>query len=120
MPLLGCPYLGNWLISTKKEGTMSNIIPVDFEGHSMRFYEDGWIDATTAAEKFDKVPNEFLRLPETESYIQGLERRYGKIPYVKPVGRVKIVAVVHGCTQNWLFALRAGFLSILKSGVTNK
>ncbi len=49
---------------------MSNIIPVDFEGHSMRFYEDGWIDATTAAEKFDKVPNEFLRLPETESYIQ--------------------------------------------------
>ncbi|ECL8477705.1 DNA-binding protein [Salmonella enterica] len=62
---------------------MSNIIPIDFEGHSMRFYDDGWIDATTAAEKFDKVPNEFLRLPETESYIQGLERRYGKIPYVK-------------------------------------
>lgn len=62
---------------------MSNIIPINFEGHSMRFYDDGWIDATTAAEKFDKVPNEFLRLPETESYIQGLERRYGKIPYVK-------------------------------------
>lgn len=62
---------------------MSNIIPIQFEGHSMRFYNDGWFDATTAAEKFGKVPNEFLRLPETESYIQALERRYGKIPYVK-------------------------------------
>lgn len=62
---------------------MSNIIPIQFEGHPMRFYEDGWIDATTAAEKFGRVPNDFLRLPETESYIHGLERRYGKIPYVK-------------------------------------
>lgn len=62
---------------------MSNIIPIEFEGHLMRFYDDGWTDATTAAEKFGKVPNEFLRLPETEAYIQGLERRYGKIPYVK-------------------------------------
>ncbi|WP_158784620.1 KilA-N domain-containing protein [Pantoea sp. BAV 3049] len=62
---------------------MSNIIPIKFEGHSMRFYEDGWIDATTAAEKFGRVPNDFLRLPETEAYIHGLERRYGKIPYVK-------------------------------------
>ncbi|CFB70199.1 KilA-N domain-containing protein [Yersinia enterocolitica] len=62
---------------------MSNIIPINFEGHSMRFSEDGWIDATTAAEKFGKLPNEFLRLPETEAYIQALERRCGKIPYVK-------------------------------------
>ncbi|EQB0358694.1 KilA-N domain-containing protein, partial [Yersinia enterocolitica] len=46
----------------------------------MRFSEDGWIDATTAAEKFGKLPNEFLRLPETEAYIQALERRCGKIP----------------------------------------
>ncbi|EOV0796627.1 TPA: KilA-N domain-containing protein, partial [Yersinia enterocolitica] len=59
---------------------MSNIIPINFEGHSMRFSEDGWIDATTAAEKFGKLPNEFLRLPETEAYIQALERRCGKIP----------------------------------------
>ncbi|WP_145590731.1 KilA-N domain-containing protein [Yersinia aleksiciae] len=62
---------------------MSNIIPINFEGHSMRFMDDAWIDATTAAEKFGKFPNEFLRLPETEAYIQALERRCGKIPYVK-------------------------------------
>lgn len=62
---------------------MSNIIPINFEGHSMRFYADGWIDATTAAEKFGKLPNEFLRLAETDSYIQALERRCGKTPYVK-------------------------------------
>lgn len=62
---------------------MSNIIPIEYDGHSMRFFEDGWIDATTAAEKFGRVPNEFLRLPETEAYISGLKRRYGEIPYVK-------------------------------------
>ncbi|WP_077174079.1 KilA-N domain-containing protein [Yersinia proxima] len=62
---------------------MSNIIPINFEGHSMRFYEDGWIDATTAASKFDKEPAQWLRLPETIRYIEGLKSRYGKITYVK-------------------------------------
>ncbi|WP_231647097.1 KilA-N domain-containing protein [Pantoea sp. BL1] len=54
---------------------MSNIIPIEYDGCSMRFFEDGWIDATTAAEKFGKAPNDFLRLPETDAYISGLKRR---------------------------------------------
>lgn len=62
---------------------MSNIISRKFEGHSMRFREVSCIDATTTAEKFGKLPNEFLRLTETEAYIRALERRCGKIPYVK-------------------------------------
>jgi len=62
---------------------MSNIIPIEFEGHSMRFYQDGWIDATVAAAKYGKEPAQWLRLPETIRYIEALESRYGKITYVK-------------------------------------
>ncbi|MEX0445195.1 hypothetical protein [Xenorhabdus sp. SGI246] len=41
------------------------------------------MNATDVAAKFGKIPNEWVRLPETIAYIQALERRYGKIPYVK-------------------------------------
>ncbi|WP_223400905.1 KilA-N domain-containing protein [Escherichia coli] len=41
---------------------MSNIIPIDFEGHPMRFSDDGWFDATAAADKFNKEPAQWLRL----------------------------------------------------------
>lgn len=36
---------------------------------------------------FRNVLNEWLRLPETISHLEGLERRDGKILYVKSVGR---------------------------------
>ncbi|MDC9615613.1 KilA-N domain-containing protein [Xenorhabdus khoisanae] len=62
---------------------MSNIILFEYEGHPIRFNEEGWINATDIASKFGKIPNEWVRLPETISYIQALERRYGKIPYVR-------------------------------------
>ncbi|UXL11520.1 KilA-N domain-containing protein [Enterobacter cloacae] len=62
---------------------MSNIIPMDFEGHPMRFSDDGWFDATAAADKFNKEPAQWLRLPETVRYIEALKSRYGNITYVK-------------------------------------
>ncbi|EFC6604350.1 DNA-binding protein, partial [Escherichia coli] len=62
---------------------MSNIIPIDFEGHPMRFSDDGWFDATAAADKFNKEPAQWLRLPETVRYIEALKSRYGNITYVK-------------------------------------
>ncbi len=62
---------------------MNNIIPLEYDGRPVRFNNDGWINATDIAAKFGKVPNEWVRLPETIAYIQALEGRYGKIPYVK-------------------------------------
>lgn len=62
---------------------MTNIIPLEYSGHPVRFNDDGWINATDIASKFGKLPNEWVRLPETTAYIQALEIRYGKIPYVK-------------------------------------
>ncbi|MEH6365557.1 KilA-N domain-containing protein [Pseudomonas marincola] len=59
------------------------IVPFSYEGQAVAFNADGWINATQAAERFGKVPNEWLRLPDTERYLDGMKRRYGEIPYVK-------------------------------------
>ena len=59
------------------------MIVVDYEHTPMSFREDGWFNATAAAEKFGKRPNDWLSLPSTAEYMQALVRRYGNIPYVK-------------------------------------
>lgn len=61
----------------------AKIISANFEGQSVSFNADGWINATEAAARFGKEPYEWLRLPDTERYLDGLKRRYGEIPYVK-------------------------------------
>lgn len=62
---------------------MSVIVPFDYQGQSVRFNTDGWINATEAAARFGKRPNEWLRLPDTLEYLGALERTCGKIPYVR-------------------------------------
>lgn len=62
---------------------MSNIIKYDFEGQLYSFNLDGWFNATEAAKRYGKEPAQWLRLPDALQYLEGLERRYGKIPYVK-------------------------------------
>lgn len=59
------------------------LIVVQYEGKGYSFREDGWFQASLAAKPFNKDCHEWLRLPETIRYLQALERRYGKIPYVK-------------------------------------
>jgi hypothetical protein len=61
----------------------SNVIPLQYEGQAYSFNSAGWINATEAAKRFGKEPAQWLRLPETKAYLLGLERRYGKITYVK-------------------------------------
>nr|WP_282559011.1 hypothetical protein [Providencia heimbachae] len=39
---------------------MNNIIPLEYDGHPVRFNNDGWINATDIAAKFGKVPNEWF------------------------------------------------------------
>ncbi len=59
------------------------IISRTYENHTVCYTSDGWFNATEAAAKFGKAPYEWQRLPETVAYISGLERKYGKIPYLK-------------------------------------
>lgn len=61
----------------------AKIIPFDYEGQAVRFNADGWINATEAAARFSKEPAQWLRLPDAIRYLEGLERTYGKITYVK-------------------------------------
>lgn len=63
--------------------TAKAIIPHDYQGQPVRFNTDGWLNATEAAAQFGKLPNEWLRLPDTVAYLGALERTCGKIPYVK-------------------------------------
>jgi hypothetical protein len=76
VPLLGCPYLGNAHI-TKKEMTMSNIIPIEFEGHPMRFSDDGWFDATMLQRNLEKHQT-IYSLTETDSTFRPLSVDTGK------------------------------------------
>jgi hypothetical protein len=57
----------------------AKIIPFHYEGHAVRFNADGWINATEAATRFGKLPHEWLRLPETVTYLDALAK-CGKIP----------------------------------------
>jgi hypothetical protein len=59
------------------------IITYTYDNHAIDYQADGWFNATQAAAKFGKNPYEWSRLPETVAYIAALERKYGKIPYLK-------------------------------------
>ncbi|WP_443701256.1 KilA-N domain-containing protein, partial [Pseudomonas sp.] len=61
----------------------ARIVPINYEGHAVRFNADGWINATEAAARFDKEPAQWLRLPDAIRYLDGLQRTYGEITYVK-------------------------------------
>lgn len=61
----------------------ARIIPFEYEGQPVRFNAEGWLHATEIAERFGKLPNEWLRLPDTVAYLEAMERTCGKIPYVK-------------------------------------
>jgi len=53
---------------------MPNLVKVDYNELAVSFTEDGWFNATKAAEKFGKRVDNWLRLDETKEYIAALER----------------------------------------------
>ncbi len=50
----------------------SNIIALDYQGLAVGFTEDGWFNATTAAERFGKRVADWLENQETKEYIHAL------------------------------------------------
>lgn len=57
----------------------AKIIPFDYQGRAVRFDVDGWLHATEIAERFGKEPHEWLRLPDTASYLAAISKT-GKFP----------------------------------------
>ena len=47
----------------------------EYQGQPVSFDRDGWINATQAAARFEKIPYEWLRLPDTEAYLAALARQ---------------------------------------------
>jgi len=62
---------------------VNNVIRLDYEGRQVDFDAAGWLNATRIAQSFGRDPYEWIRLPDTQRYLKGLERRYGIIPYVR-------------------------------------
>ncbi|QZA82556.1 KilA-N domain-containing protein [Deefgea piscis] len=50
----------------------NKIITADFNNALFQFTKDGWFNATDAAERFGKRPNDWLSLDETTNYIEAL------------------------------------------------
>ncbi|WP_397443047.1 KilA-N domain-containing protein [Pseudomonas chlororaphis] len=81
----------------------ARIIPFDYQGQVVTFNADGWINATVAAARFGKVPNEWLRLSSTDEYIKKLASRMAESNTGK--SRITLVTTRRGNTANsgtWL------------------
>lgn len=50
---------------------------VPYDGFEVSFTEDGWFNATLAAEKFGKRPIDWIRLQETQAYLIALSEGLG-------------------------------------------
>lgn len=48
----------------------SNVIPLQYEGQAYSFNSAGWINATEAAKRFAKKPNDWLKQDETKEYLR--------------------------------------------------
>lgn len=57
----------------------TKVIPFEYQGQPVQFSTDGWINATEVASRFGKEPHEWLRLPETVTYLEAMAKS-GKIP----------------------------------------
>ncbi|MCE4053879.1 KilA-N domain-containing protein [Pseudomonas sp. Au-Pse12] len=81
----------------------TRIIPFDYQGQAVTFNADGWINATLAAARFDKAPNDWLRLGSTAEYIEKLASRMNESNTGK--SRITLVTTRRGNTANsgtWL------------------
>lgn len=69
---------------------MNNIIPLEYDGHPVRFNNDGWINATDIAAKFDKEPNDWLTRIDTLEYLVALSNKiYSNSCSVRELNKIK-------------------------------
>ena len=56
---------------------MKELITSQYNGVDCHFNDDGWFNATVAASRYGKRPNDWLNLTETQEYIQALAEVMG-------------------------------------------
>lgn len=79
---------------------MTNIIKQDFQGYGVSFNNDGWINATEAAKRFNKRPVDWLALPTTKSYLFVLAKALNINPDVRKSHFGLVRAVKGGNNKN--------------------
>ena len=62
---------------------MKELITSQYNGVDCHSNDDGWFNATVAASRYNKSVHDWVRLPDTQKYLDALSRKYGKIPYLK-------------------------------------
>lgn len=74
---------------------------VDYNGHPISIRDDGWFNATEAAARFGQKPNEWLRLPGTERYMEALGKALG---FDAGKSRIRLVSTskTRGQAGTWL------------------
>ena len=50
------------------------LVTKDYQGHAIAYQDDGWFNATQAAAKWGKRPNDWLALQSTKDYIEAFKR----------------------------------------------
>lgn len=68
---------------------MSNVVPFDYQGKSIRFDESGWINATDIAKEFGKQPNDWLAQRDTVKYLCALSKAIGKGDFLREYSVIK-------------------------------
>ncbi|MCU4623471.1 KilA-N domain-containing protein [Acinetobacter radioresistens] len=54
---------------------MNAIVKIKYENEDQSFDNQGWFNATEAAKRFNKRPNDWINLPDTQRYIEALIKR---------------------------------------------
>lgn len=67
---------------------VTNIV-VPYQGEDIQFRDDGWLNATIVANRFDKVPMDWLKLVDTASYIGALAKRLGNPAPQAEINKIK-------------------------------
>jgi hypothetical protein len=62
---------------------MSNVIPFTYQGEKIRFNEQGWLNATDIAKRFQKEPNDWLMQRDSIRYLVALSKALGKSDNLK-------------------------------------
>ena len=89
-----------------------SILKLDYQGLLVHADREAWFNATEIAAMFGKQPYEWLRLPETERYIQALCKREAEKQADSNTGNPVLQnpdssrlngarRAAHGCTRNW-------------------
>lgn len=71
------------------ERASMHLISLAYEGHPVTIRDDGWFNATQAAQRYDKEPVSWLRQTDTAEYLGALCKRAGNSGFLTEFNKIK-------------------------------